>query len=146
MPVITMDETVQGMRRNDVLTWLGEPSNHTALLEAGFDEVTVTGPGEWRISLRMGMRAIAIDLRFLEVDDRHGGRRVRFSMEGRRTRGKLTWSLRTSKPSTNTLVTLHVDYRSGRVLGPLLDATQTRGALEAALHRTLVEVTRRLPE
>ena len=36
------------------------------------------------------------------------------------------------KPAKNTMVTLHQDYKAGRVLGPLLDAAGTRKALEDA--------------
>ena len=121
MPVITVDTLLEGHSRDDVLEWLGDPAKHQALLEAGFDEVTAQGTGRYVAKLGLMGRTVEVEYTFLEKDESHGGRRVNIELGGRRTKGELHYSLRTMKPKSNTLVTLHADYTAGRLLGPLLD-------------------------
>ena len=58
----------------------------------------------------------------------------------KRTQGTLSYSLRTMKPSTNTLVTLHMDYEPGPMLGALLDQNGIRRALENAYRTALSNI------
>src|SRR5688572_14918582 len=106
MAVITVDTLVEGTRRDDVFAWLSDPQHHEALVRGGFDEVLAHGAGKYDAVLRMPGRPIGIEYRFRAPDDSHGGRRVFVDLGGRRTKGEMHWSLRTMKPSTNTLVTL----------------------------------------
>ncbi len=137
MPVITTDALIEGIRRDDVLAWLSNPETHGRLLEKGFRQVESRGGGEYSLTLRMGPRSVKLGYRFERVDDSHGGRRVLCNTTGKRTEGKLHYSLRTMKPAKNTLVTLHQDYKAGRLIGPLLDAAGTRKALEDAWSQVL---------
>jgi hypothetical protein len=132
MPVITTDALIEGIRRDDVLEWLARPEVHGRFLQAGFDSVKPQGTQEFLLTLRMGARSIQMGYRIDRADDSHGGRRVLCTTTGKRTAGKLHFSLRTMKPAKNTMVTLHQDYKAGRLLGPLLDAVGTRRALEKA--------------
>jgi hypothetical protein len=80
--------------------------------------------------------------RFERVDEEHGGRRVHVALGGRRTTGTLHYSLRTMKPSTNTLVTLHVDLQSGGFLGQLAEMAGLRERLEKGFRVILENVKR----
>lgn len=131
MPVITTDALIEGIRRDAVMAWLGQPGVHAQFLACGF-EVTERSGTQWDLKLRMPGRSIEFSYQFDRIDESHGGRRVLCETHGKRAQGKLRYSLRTMKPAKNTLVTLHHDYKSGRFLGPLLDAAGTRKALEAA--------------
>ena len=131
MPVITTDALIEGIRRDEVMAWLGQPAVHARFLGSGF-EVKDRSDTQWDLKLRMAGRSIEFSYCFEGVDESHGGRRVLCTTEGKRAQGKLRYSLRTMKPAKNTLVTLHHDYKAGRLLGPLLDAAGTRNALEAA--------------
>jgi hypothetical protein len=131
MSVITTDALIVGIRRDDVMAWLGQPTVHARFLTNGF-EVQTRSDTECLLTLRMPGRSIDIGYHFDKIDETHGGRRVLCSTSGKRAQGKLRYSLRTMKPAKNTLITLHHDYKSGRLLGPLLDAAGTRKALEAA--------------
>lgn len=133
MAVITTDILVEGMRRDDVFAWLGERENHEALLDGVFPDLLELEPGTWRGTLQSKPVSRPITYVFLRKDDSHGGRRVLCRTEGRRTDGSLHYSLRTMKPSTNTLLTVHLDYEPGSVLGAVLDRAGLRDALEAAL-------------
>lgn len=144
MSVITVDRLVEGVGRQDVLDWLAAPGHHDPLLRAAFSDVRPLGDGGFVARLDLPT-PVSIEYRFREVDERHGGRRVLVSLGGKRTRGELHYSLRTMKPSTNTLVTLHADYTSGRVLGPLLDAAFVRKALEAGMKKMLDALDAQLP-
>jgi len=138
MPIIIIDTVVAEAPRSAVLAWLSEASHHEVLLRAGFTEVHTRGPGTYEAVLRLSrLRAVNMGYRFLEVDSRHGGRRVRVKLSGRRTTGSLSLSLRSLKPDPGTLVTLHADYRSGRLLGPIFDILQTKEALKRSFKSML---------
>jgi len=137
MPVITTDTLIEGIRRDDVLNWLANPEVHGRFLAAGFDQVENQGNGKYLLTLKAGPRPIQMVYQFVRADDAHGGRRILCTTSGKRTEGKLHYSLRTMKPAKNTMVTLHQDYKAGRLLGPLLDAAGTGKALEAAWVKTL---------
>lgn len=131
MAVLTTDILLEGVRREAAFDWLGEPANHLRILQNAFDSVQDNGDG--RLSLTFAapaFRTRILGYRFEKKDDSHGGRRVLIATDGKRTTGKLHYSLRTMKPSTNTLVTLHMDYQPGDLLGQLIDAVALREALE----------------
>jgi hypothetical protein len=50
------------------------------------------------------------------------------------------------KPSTNTLVTLHLDYSPGGALGSVLNAAGLRAALENGMAKMLENLARALPK
>jgi hypothetical protein len=83
--------------------------------------------------------------RFIGPDDSHGGRRVRVETTGKRTRGTINYSLRTMKPSKNTLITLHLDYDPGGTLGGLWNAVALRASLESGMQTMLQNVDRSIP-
>ncbi len=117
MSVYTNDALIEGVRRDDVLAWLSEPQNHVKILEGAWDGLKDNGPGQYELQCNSKPRPRSIKYSFERVDEEHGGRRVHVGLEGRHVNGKLQYSLRTMKPSTNTLVTLHVDlYGNGYLL------------------------------
>jgi len=130
MPVITTDVLIEGVKRDEVFQWLSDPENHDRFLAGTFDEVSRDGDRSWSLTLKMPPRSRVIGYEFLEPDDSHGGRRVLCRTTGKRTAGKLNYSLRTMKPSSNTLVTLHADYSPGGFLGAALDVAVLRKTLE----------------
>jgi hypothetical protein len=142
MAIVTVDTLVEGVRRDDVFTWLSEPSRHEALLKAGFLEVRAVGPNAWSMTIPVPARPVEVIYRFRAPDDEHGGRRVLVDLDGPRTKGELHFSLRTMKPSTNTMVTVHADYKSGRLLGPLLDRFFLEKAMREGMTGMLAELQR----
>jgi hypothetical protein len=145
MPVITVDTLLEGRTRENVLEWLGDVNHHDALLRAGFDKVEPIGDQSYRCTLGLTGRTLELEYHCLGRDESHGGRRVNVRLEGKRTKGVLHYSLRTMKPSSNTLVTLHADYVAGRFLGPLLDQFDTRDKLEGAFNKVLEAIQRDMP-
>lgn len=137
MAVITTDVVIEDMKRETVLEWLGNPENHAKLLEGAFAKVTQEGSGKFKLVLSTPIKQRDISYTFLRVDEEHGGRRVHISLEGSRVGGTLHYSLRTMKPSTNTLVTLHIDYNTGGTLGTLIDHAGLRRAYEDAWKKVL---------
>ena len=144
MAVITRDVLVRGMKRDDVLDWLGEPANHAQILEGAFDDVVEDGTNSWRLTLACQDKKRTFTYRFESVDDSHGGRRVLCSTDGKRVKGKLHYSLRTMKPSTNTMITLHADYDPGGMLGRAIDSMSVRPALEDAWQKAVDNLERAL--
>jgi hypothetical protein len=134
MAVLTTDILLQGFRRDAVFEWLGEPDNHRHILAGAFDDVVENGSGDFTLSFRApALRKRSMGYRFDQKDDNHGGRRILVKTTGKRTEGNLNYSLRTMKPSKNTLVTLHLDYSPGGILGAVIDAVALREALEGHL-------------
>jgi len=138
MAVLTTDILLTGIRRDAVLEWLSEPANHRGIVAGAFDDVIEKAPGDFELvfSAPPG-RKRTMGYQFDKRDDSHGGRRVLVNTSGKRTRGHLHYSLRTMKPSTNTLVTLHLDYDPGSILGAIMDAAGLRQALEDRLKAML---------
>lgn len=134
MAVLTTDILLSGVRRDAAFDWLGEPANHRHILAGAFDDVIEKTPGDFDLTFSAPPgRKRTMGYTFAEKDDSHGGRRVIVDTTGKRTRGKLHYSLRTMKPSTNTLVTLRLDYDPGSILGAIIDAAALRQALEERL-------------
>lgn len=144
MSIITCDTLIEGHRRDDVFAWLADPAHHEVLVRAGFPAVVTEAAGQFQIPFPFPGQGIKAEYAFDHADDSHGGRRVHVKLGGKRTRGVMHWSMRTMKPSTNTLVTLHADYTSGRVLGPILDVYVVRKVLEAGMKEMLEELRRQL--
>lgn len=137
MSVITTDVLIEGIRRVDVLEWLSNADVHERILQGAFDEVRRVDARNWELTLNLAPKKRVIGYHLDEVDESHGGRRVLCHTTGKRTSGSLHYSLRTMRPSTNTLVTLHTDYDPGQVLGQLYDGLVMREALEQRWKRVL---------
>ena len=145
MSVLTTDILIEGIRRDDVLAWLSDPAHHGILLEGAFDGLTQAGPGAWTATLATGPRRREMTYTFDHLDEEHGGRRVHVTLGGRRTNGRLHFSLRTEKPAANTRVTLHADLENGGVLGMIAEWAGLRERLDRAF-RTMLENLKRTIE
>ncbi len=121
MTVLTRDVLVNGLRRDDVFQWMAEFSVHPEFLKTGFPELQVRDEQTVILPFSGGWKKRELVYRFIEADDSHAGRRIQILTEGKRLEGHLHYSLRTMKPSTDTMVTLHMDYDPGSVLGKVLE-------------------------
>lgn len=146
MSVYTTDVLLEGLRRDDVLAWLAEPAHHHAILDGAWDALKPVGDGAWEATVKTPLRARAMTYSFDRVDEDHGGRRVHIKLGGKRTSGKLHWSLRTMKPSTNTLVTLHADIDTGGAFGALAEQFGMRDRLEAGFKAMVENVKKAMPK
>jgi len=143
MAVITTDILVTGIRRDDVFTWLSEFSRHEGFLLAGFPKLKRNGDTELLLPFQAGFKTREFGYIFIGPDDSHGGRRIRFTTTGKRTRGHLNYSLRTMKPSRNTLITLHMDYDPGAFLGMALQSS-IQQPLEECFTKVLQEMANQI--
>lgn len=144
MAVITTDILLEGVGREAAFAWLCVPANHKVLLEGAFDGLDERGPGEFALTVRTPLRIRVLGYRFDQPDDSHGGRRVYVNTSGKRFGGKLSYSLRTMKPSTNTLVTLHLDFDPGPG-GALALRLGLEDRLRSGLARCLEALARAVP-
>jgi carbon monoxide dehydrogenase subunit G len=144
MAVITTDILIEGIRRDDVLEWLGNRENHVRMLDGAFDAMKVKSPGEFDLTLKTSPLPRTLGYSFDHVDNEHGGRRVHVKTSGRRLEGKIHYSLRTMKPALNTLVTLHADYDTGGPLGGIIDSTLMRKRLEDGFNKVLANLKREI--
>lgn len=144
MAVITTDILIEGIRRDDVLEWLGQRENHARMVNGAFDGMKQKAPGEFELTLKTGPLPRTLSYTFDHVDNEHGGRRVHVKTAGRRLDGAIHYSLRTMKPALNTLVTLHADYDTGGILGGIIDATLLRKRLEAGFNSILENLKREI--
>ena len=144
MAVITTDILVEGIRRDEVLDWIGEKANHARMLEGAFDGFKQVAPGEFELTLKTSPLPRTLSYKFDHVDNEHGGRRVHVVTSGRRLQGAIHYSLRTMKPALNTLVTLHADYDTGGPLGGLVDSTLLRKRLEGCYRKVLENLQREI--
>jgi hypothetical protein len=145
MAIVTTDILLEGIRRDSAFAWLSDPGNHRLLVQDAFDGFAEKGPGDFTLTVKSGGRSREMGYRFDRADDSHGGRRVLVDTTGKRFQGHLHYSLRTMKPSSNTLVTLHVDYDPGAVLGALLDRSGMNQRLDACCRRVLENLSRVIP-
>ena len=122
MAVLTTDILITGVKRNDVHAWLSEPERHLEFLKAGFPNAYPEG-SILKLPFTAAYKQRELGYEFLQADDSHGGRRVLVRTHGKRTSGNLNYSLRTMKPSSNTLLTLHMDYKPGTLLGTMLTSS-----------------------
>ena len=135
-----MDILVEGVHRNSVLEWFGDPAHHALVLERAFGSLTTVGDRRWSFTLASRPRPREVEWHFVEVDERHGGRRIQVELSGRRTNGFLRFSLRTMKPSSNTLVTLHAEYESGKFFGEMMNRMTIQKAFEKGFRDVLSAV------
>ncbi len=137
MSVITTDILLEGYRRKQVFEWMSEPANHARLLRGAFDSVTSNGANAWDVMVAAKPVSRPMGYHFDRADATHRGRRVLCHTTGKRTSGKLSYSLRTPRGTNDTLITLHADYDPGRLVGRLLDSSGLRDALELHYARLL---------
>jgi len=121
MTVLTRDILVQGLRRDDVFEWLANFAVHQEFLLAGFPALQVVDENTLSLPFTGGWKERTLMYRFVEADDNFAGRRIQIATDGKRLKGHLHFSLRTMKPSTDTMVTLHMDYDTGSLLGKVLE-------------------------
>lgn len=145
MAIVTTDILLEGIRRDAVFKWLSDPSNHTSIVDGAFSSCKVNAPGDYVLTVKGAGKTRELGYQFDRPDDSHGGRRVLVKTTGKRFEGSLNYSLRTMKPSTNTLVTLHMDYDPGSGLGLLLDRAGINEQLEAGCKRILETLSRAIP-
>ena len=146
MAVLTTDILLTGIRRDLVFEWLGEFGNHKKFLTNAFDEVKELSTTELELHYKAKFKKRVIKYSFLEHDSSHGGRRVKIQTSGKRTTRKLNYSLRTMKPSSNTLVTLHFDYNSGNALGAVLNSFSIKETLETYFTKALTNLNSQIPK
>lgn len=139
MSVITLDILIEGMRRDDVLTWLSDFGNHIVVLQKVFPECKKNTDMTLELPIQAGFKQRNLQYHFQGKDASHGGRRVLVKTKGKRMEGSLHYSLRTMKPSSNTLITLHMDYDPGSILGILLKE-DIQKQLESHLRKTLEQI------
>ncbi len=137
MSVITTDILLEGYRRKQVFEWMSDPANHARCLAGAFGQVTPSGDSSWDVMVDTKPVARPMGYHFDKADDSHRGRRVLCHTSGKRTSGKLNYSLRTPRGTNDTLITLHADYDPGRLVGRLLDSSGLRDALEGHYVRLL---------
>ncbi len=130
MSVYTNDVLIEGVRRDDALAWLSEPKNHRLIVDSAWDGLRETGTGCFDLDIKSQPRPRVLSYTFDRVDEEHGGRRIHVALAGRRLTGKLHYSLRTMKPSTNTLVTLHADFDGNGYLLLVAEKLGLRDRLE----------------
>ena len=146
MSVITTDILLEGYRRKQVFEWMSEPANHARFLSGAFDSVTPTGTNAWDVMVAAKPVSRPMGYHFESADASHRGRRILCRTSGKRTKGKLSYCLRTPRGSTDTLITLHADYDPGRLVGRLLDSSGLRDALEGAYVRLLESLGQELAQ
>jgi len=140
MAVLTTDLLIEGVRRDAVFAWLGAPVNHGRILSGTFDGMSEQSEGTYVLTVKAGPRTRSLVWCFDRADDSHGGRRIYIRTEGKRFRGTMSFSMRTMKPSTNTLVTLHYDFEPGSLLGGLALAAGLEDALMKGMKQVLVNL------
>ena len=137
MAVITTDILLEGFRRDQVFEWLGDFSQHAQFLAGAFDQVESISESELLLSFSAGFKTRQMKYILQSHDSSHGGRRIKIKTEGKRTAGHLHYSLRTMKPTSNTLITLHFDYTPGTLLGTLLNEFKLQEDLQELLAKVL---------
>ena len=145
MAVITTDILLEGVRRAEAYEWLRVPANHRQLVEGAFDGFVENSAGDYTLTVKSPGRVRTMGYKVEGGDDQHGGRRVYVQTSGRRFGGRLSYSLRTMKPSTNTLVTLHLDFEPGGLLGTLALRLGLEDRLRRGLVRSLEGLGRAVP-
>ena len=144
MAVLTTDLLLEGVRRDVVFEWISQPANHGRILKGTFDGFSEQSEGTYVLTVKSGPRTRSLVWCFDRPDDSHGGRRVYMRTAGKRFQGVMSFSLRTMKPSTNTLVTLHYDFKPGGLLGSVALAAGLEESLMAGMKQILSNLQREL--
>ena len=137
MAIITADLLVKGKKRDTIFEWLGDFNNHPRFLTNAFQLVEVQGSNQLLLGYGPRFRQRKITYAFQGKDDEHGGRRINVETKGKRTTGHLSYSLRTMKPASNTLVTMHWDYGTGGMLGEVINAQVMKNELQKRFEKAL---------
>jgi hypothetical protein len=140
MSIVNCDVLIEGIRRDTAFEWLSDPANHPRFVLGSFDNVEQTGTADFKLSFSAPPKTRVLGYEFDRPDDSHGGRRVLIKTTGKRTSGTLNYSLRTVKPSRNTLITLTMDYDPGSLLGGFLDRAGIGDALESNFKKLLAQL------
>jgi hypothetical protein len=138
MSIINCDILIEGIRRDAAFEWLADPGNHARFVDGSFDHVKQIGTADFDLTFSAPPKTRVLGYKFDRPDDSHGGRRVLIKTTGKRTSGTLNYSLRTTKPSRNTLITLTMDYDPGSFIGGFLDRAGIGEALEGHF-KTMLE-------
>ena len=133
MPVMTKDILLEDVRRDDLFEWLGNISNHLSFLKNAAKDVQQQSSNELTITLASKFKSRKVGYILTKKDDEHGGRRIRIQTTGKRSSGLLSYSLRTMKPSRNTMLTITWDYKSGSLLGMALEQLSLQESYETFL-------------
>jgi hypothetical protein len=121
MPVLMRDLLLEDVRRDDLFDWLGNLDNHILFLQQSTKKVEKKEEHELEIQIQAKFKTRTMGYIFEKKDDEHGGRRIRIRTTGKRNKGLLSYSLRTMKPSRNTMLTITWDYQAGSGLGMILN-------------------------
>lgn len=140
MPVMTKDILLEDVRRDDLFEWLGNMENHLSFLNAAAKSVDQKSPNELTLTISSKFKARQVGYILKKKDDEHGGRRIRIETTGKRSSGLLSYSLRTMKPSRNTMLTITWDYKSGSLLGMALEQLSLQESYETFLGAILQNI------
>ena len=140
MPVMTKDVLLEDVRRDDLFEWLGNMDNHLSFLKSATKNVEQKSPTELTLSIATKFKTRQVGYLLKKKDDEHGGRRIRIETTGKRSTGLLSYSLRTMKPSRNTMLTITWDYKSGSILGMALEQISLQESYETFLHTILQNI------
>ena len=141
MPVITTDILLSGIRREEAFVWMCDFSNHERFLSGAFAVHATNTEDILELELTTKLKKRTLGYELLERDSSHGGRRIKIKLSGKRTTGNLNYSLRTMKPSSNTLLTIHLDYSAGSALGLIIAEMSLNQALEKSLKRVAEDIS-----
>ena len=126
MPVLTCDILLENVHRDLLFEELGNIDMHHKLLKEACGSLEKISDHELRFTIKGRFKSRTVGYLLSQKDDDHGGRRIRIETTGKRSQGRLSYSLRTMKPSRNTLITITWDYDPGTGLGLLLDPLSLR--------------------
>ena len=148
MPVITTDILLDRVKRDDAYEWLCNFQHHRQFLYATFSIVSDNDISEDRLTLSYegGYKNRQMEYVLLERDENHGGRRIKIAVSGKRTNGIVKYSLRTLKPSSNTMLTIHMDYQSKGFLDWMINKTALQKDLEEHWKRVAQEIVTIMPK
>ena len=133
MPVMTKDILLEDVRRDDLFEWLGNIENHQVFLKSATKGIEQQSNTELTLTISSKFKSRQVGYILKKKDDEHGGRRIRIETTGKRSTGILSYSLRTMKPSRNTMLTITWDYKSGSILGMVLEQLSLQESYETFL-------------
>ena len=140
MPVMTKDILLEDVRRDDLFEWLGNIENHLSFLQSATKGVEKQSSTELTLTIASKFKSRQVGYILKKKDDEHGGRRIRIETTGKRSSGLLSYSLRTMKPSRNTMLTITWDYKSGSLLGMALEQLSLQESYETFLTTVLQHI------